>query len=174
MWGFRVKGWWIILISLTVIWDFSVSLSCVSICMLCSCISLWISCRNYNLFSAQLCNLLLSWCWPNNGGGATNVFQSSRRCMLLVECSRYLASRFVGKFGGNGVREIWLEERVERSESVSGNDKVGSDETAIGSFFKFGSLWVKVCVIQYGRCSVVAGRLKRFSLLCSDAGVEPK
>ena len=45
---------------LTVISKFSVKLSCVSFCMLCSCISLWISCRYYNLFSAQLCNLLIS------------------------------------------------------------------------------------------------------------------
>ena len=35
-----------------------------------------------------------------------NVFQSNSRGMLLVENSRYLASRFVEKFGGNGVCEI--------------------------------------------------------------------
>ena len=35
-----------------------------------------------------------------------NVFQSNRRCMLIVEFSLYLASRFVGNFGGNGVCEI--------------------------------------------------------------------
>ena len=32
---------------------------------------------------------------PNNGGGATNVFQSYRRCMLLFEFSLYRASRFL-------------------------------------------------------------------------------
>ena len=78
--------------------NFDVRLSCVSNCMLCSCISLWISCRYCNLFSAQLCNLLLLCSSPNNGGGATNVFQSNRKCMLFVEFSLYLASRFVGKF----------------------------------------------------------------------------
>ena len=35
-----------------------------------------------------------------------NVFQSNRSCMLFVEFSLYLASRFVEKFGGNGVCEI--------------------------------------------------------------------
>ena len=30
------------------------------------------------------------------------------------------------------------------------------------------------CVVQYGRCSVDAGRLKGFSRICSDMGVEPK
>ena len=93
--------------------------------------------------------------------------------MLLVEFSLYLASRFVGKFGGN-VCEIWLKEGVEGSEKVSGSDKVVSDETSIGSFIKFGSLWVKACVIQYGRRSVVAGGLKGFSRFSSDVGVEPK
>ena len=160
------------IIYLTVISTFSVRLSCVNICMLCSCISLWISCRYCNLFSAHLSNLLLSWYWTNNGRGATNVFQSNRRGMLLVECSRYLASRFEGTFGGNGGCEIWLKEGVEGSESVSGSDKVVSDETSSGSFAKFGSKWVKTCVIQYERCSVVAGGLKGFSRTCSDVGVE--
>ena len=92
----------------------------------------------------------------------------------MVECFHYPASRFVGKFEGNGVREILLKERVEGSESVSGSDKVVSDETSIGSFTKFGSPWVITCVFQYGRCSVVAGGLKEFSRICSDVGVEPK
>ena len=60
----RGLGVWDLLINyiiyLTVISTFSVRLSCVNICMLCSCISLWISCRYCNLFSAHLSNLLLS------------------------------------------------------------------------------------------------------------------
>ena len=40
--------------------NFSVKLSCCSICMSCSCMNLWILCLYCNLFSAQLCNLLLS------------------------------------------------------------------------------------------------------------------
>ena len=145
-------GWWIISFNFTVISNFSVRLSCVSTCMLRSCISLWISCRYCNLFSAQLCN---------------------RRCLLLVEFSLYLASRFVGSFGRNGVCEIWVREGVE-GEKVSGSDKVVSDETSFGSFTKFGSPWEKACVIQNGGCSVVAGGLKGFSRICSDVGVDPK
>ena len=94
------------------------------------------SCRYCNLFSAQLCNL----CCPNNGRGATNVFQSNRSCMLFVEFSLYLASRFVGKFEGKGVCEIGVKEGVEGSERNSGSDKDVSDETSIGSFTNFGSL----------------------------------
>ena len=59
--------------------------------------------------------------------------------MLLVEFSLYLASRFVGKFGGNGVVAICPNGGVEGSESVSGSDKVVSDETSMGFFTKFGS-----------------------------------
>ena len=47
--------------------------------------------------------------------------------MLLVEFSRYLASRFVEKIGGNGVCEIMLKKGVEGSESVSASDKNVSD-----------------------------------------------
>ena len=94
--------------------------------------------------------------------------------MLFIEFFLYLASRFIGKFGGIGVYEIGVKEGVEESERVSGSDKDVSDETSIGSFIKFGSPWVKVCVIQNGRCSVVAGGLKGFSLIFSDVGVEPK
>ena len=49
-----------------------------------------------------------------------------------------------------------------------------SDETSVGAFTKFGSLWVKTCAIQYGRCYVVAGGLKGFFRIFSDVGVEPK
>ena len=35
-----------------------------------------------------------------------NVFQSNRRGFLLVKCSLYLSSKFVGKFGGNDVVEV--------------------------------------------------------------------
>ena len=46
---------------------------------------------------------------------------------------------------------------------IPGSDKdVVSDETSIGSLTKLGSPWVKACVIQNGRCSVVAGGLKGF------------
>ena len=92
--------------------------------------------------------------------------------MLFVEFSLYLASRFIGKFGGIGVCEIGVKEGVEGSERVSGSDV--SDEISIGSFIKMGSPWVKACVIQNGRRTVVAGGLKGFSLICSDVGVEPK
>ena len=94
--------------------------------------------------------------------------------MLFVEFSLYLASRFVGKLEGKGVCEIGVKEGVEGSERVSVSDKDVSDETSIGSFIKFGSSWVKACAIQNGRCSVVAGGLKGFSLICTDEGVEPK
>ena len=56
--------------------------------------------------------------------------------MLFVEFSLYLASRFIGKFGGFGVCAIGVKEGVERSERVSGSDKYVSDETSIGSFIK--------------------------------------
>ena len=60
--------------------------------------------------------------------------------MLSVEFSLYMASRFIGKFGGNGVCEIGVKEGVEGSQKVSGSDKDVSDETSIGSFIQFGSL----------------------------------
>ena len=69
---------------------------------------------------------------------------------------------------------MFVKFEVERSERVSGSDKDVSDETSFGSFTKFLSPWVKACVIQNGRCSVVAGGLKGFSLICSDVGVEAK
>ena len=62
--------------------------------------------------------------------------------MLCVEFSRYLASRFIGKFGGVGVCEIGVKEGVEGSERVSVSDKDVSDEASVGSFIKFGSPWV--------------------------------
>ena len=71
--------------------------------------------------------------------GATNVFQSNRGVTLLVRCSLYLLSKFVGKFGGNDVVDVRLIEGVEGSERVSGSDKGVSDEISIGSFTKFGS-----------------------------------
>ena len=57
--------------------------------------------------------------------------------MFFTECSRYLASRFVGKLEGNGFGEIRPKEWVEGSESVSGSDKLMSDETFIESFTEF-------------------------------------
>ena len=94
--------------------------------------------------------------------------------MLFVEFSLYLASRFIGKFGVIGVCEIGVKEGVEGSERLSGSDKGVSDETSIGSFIMFCLFLVKACVIQNGRCCVVAGGLKALSLFCSDVGVEPK
>ena len=59
--------------------------------------------------------------------------------MLFVEFSLYLASRFVGKFGGNGVCENGVKEGVEGSDRVSGSARDDSDETSIGSLTNFGS-----------------------------------
>ena len=59
--------------------------------------------------------------------------------LIVVEFSLYLESRFVGKFGGNGVCEVRVKEGVEGSERGSDRDKNVSDETSIGSFTKFGS-----------------------------------
>ena len=77
--GAKASWWYAKLLNFTVVSNLSVRLSCVRICMLCSCMSLWMSCLYCNLLSAQLCSLLLSRCWPNNGGAATNVFWSNRR-----------------------------------------------------------------------------------------------
>ena len=60
----------------------------------------------YNLLSAQLWSRFLSGCCPNNGGRATNVFQSNRKGVFDDDCSRYLASRLFGKFKGKSVGEI--------------------------------------------------------------------
>ena len=43
--------------------------------------------------------------------------------MLSVEFSLYMASRFIGKFGGNGVCEIGVKEGIEGGQKVSGSDK---------------------------------------------------
>ena len=59
--------------------------------------------------------------------------------MVSVEFSLYLASRFIGKFGGIGVCENGFKEGVEGIERVSGSDKDVSDETSNGSFIQFGS-----------------------------------
>ena len=55
--GLGVRDGELFFLNLTVISNFSVKLSCVNICTLCSCISLWLSCRYCNVFSAQLCDL---------------------------------------------------------------------------------------------------------------------
>ena len=137
--------------------------------------SSWMSCLYCSLLSAQLWSRLLSGCCPNNGGGAVNVFQSSLKGIFVDDCSRYLASRLFGKFKLNGVVEIWLD-GVDGSDSVSGNDEdvVVSVEISIGSLTKFGSPCVNDCVVQYGSRDVWFGRLKGFSRICSDVGVEPK
>ena len=86
----------------------------------------------------------------------------------------FFISKFVGKFGGNGVVGVWFIEGVEGSDRVSGNDNDVSDEISIGSLTKSGSTWVKACVIQCGWRCVEVGGLKGFSRICSDVGVDPK
>ena len=161
------------LFNLTVISNFNCKLFCWSICILCSRMSSWMSCRYCSLLSAQLWSRLLSGCCPNNGGGAVNVFQSSLKGIVVDDCSRYLASRLFGKFKLKGVGEIWLMDGVDGSDNVSGSDEdVVSEEISIGSLVKFGSPCVNECVVQYG--DVWFGGLKGFSRICSDVGVEPK
>ena len=166
--GARGKGWWTVLFNFTVILNFNVKLSYLSIFIFWSWVSLCMSCRYCNKFNAQLYNLWF--CSPNNGGAATKVFQCNRSCLLFVDFSLYLASRFIGNLGWIGVCEIRVKKGVEGSERVSGSDKYVSDETSIVSFIEFSSPWVKACAIQNGRCSVVAGGLKRLSLICLDVG----
>ena len=173
--GSNGNGYWTMLFSLSVSSNFSVRLFCCIIWTLFSCMFLWISCRYCNLFNAQSCNLLLSWCWPNFGGGATNVFQSDRSDIFWDDCSWYRESRLVGKFRGKVDGDNWLKEGVERRESVSGNvDSVVSNEASTGLFTNFGSPWGYWLVNQYRGRSVVVGLLKGFSLICFDVGVEPK
>ena len=82
--------------------------------------------------------------------------------MFDVDCSRYLASRLFGKFKGKSVGEIRLNDGVDGSDNVSGNDdSVASEEISIGSFTKFGSPCVYECVVQYGGLSLVSGGIKR-------------
>ena len=108
------------------------------------------------------------------GGGAINVFQSHRRGILLLKSFLYLSSNFVGKTIGNVVVEVWLVvEGVEGSDRVSGSDKMVSDEISFGSFTKFGSHCVKVCVNQCGRRCVEVRGLNGFSRTCSDDEIDP-
>ena len=79
--------------------------------------------------------------------GATKEFQSNREVFVLFS-SRYLSSRWFGKFV----------EGVDGSDSVSGNDKEVSDEISVGYFTTFVSHWEKTCCIQCG----ILGDLKRF------------
>ena len=51
-----------------------------------------------------------------------NVFHTNRRGILLFNCSLYLSSKCVGKFGGNDVVDVWLIEGVGGSKRVSGRD----------------------------------------------------
>ena len=120
--GFNGYGCWTILLSLIVISNFNWRLFCWSIWILCSRLSSWISCLYCSLLSAQVWSRLLSCCCPNNGGGATNVFQSSRKGIFVDDCSRYLASRLFGKFKVKSVGEIWLNDGVGGSDNVSGSD----------------------------------------------------
>ena len=133
------------------------------------------SCLYFSLWSAQLWSRLLSGCCPNNGGGAVNVFLSNLKGIFDDDCSRYLASRLFGKFKGKSVSEIRLNDGVDGSDNVSGNDDgVVAVEISIGSFNMFGSPCVYECVAQYGRRSLGLRGLKGFSRICSDVGVEPK
>ena len=103
------------------------------------------------------------------------MFQSNRKGIFVDDCSRYLASRLLGKFKGNSVGEICLNDGVDGSDSVFGSDdSVVSVEKSIGSFTKFGSPCVYDCVVQYGSRALELGGLKGFSRICSDVGVEPK
>ena len=173
--GSNGNGCWTMLFILIVSSNLSVRLLCSSIWILCSCISLWISCRYCNLFTAQLCGLLLSWCWPNNGGGATNVFKSNRSGLFWDDCSWYREPRLIGKLRGNVDGDIWLKEGVEGRESVSGNvDSVVSNETSTGLFYK---IWFTVRVFvcpplwtAFCGCWVI----KRIFSNFFDVGVEPK
>ena len=105
-----------------------------------------------------------------------NVFQSSLKGIFVDDCSRYLASRLIGKFELKGVDEIWLIDGVDGSDNVSGSDEdvVVSVEISIGSLIKFGSPCVNDCVVQYVGRDVWFGGLKGFSRIFSDVGVEPK
>ena len=129
--------------------------------------SSWMSCLYCSLWSAQLWSRLISGCCPNNGGGAVNVFQSNLKGIFVDDCSRYLASRLIGKFRGKGVGEIWLIDGVDGSDNVSGSDDdvVVSVEISIGSFIKFGSPCVNECVVQYGSRDVWLGGLKGNEIL---------
>ena len=103
------------------------------------------------------------------------MFQSNRKGIFDDDCSPYLASRLFGKFKGKSVGEIWPNDGVDGSDNVSGNDdSVVSVEVYIGSFTMFRSPCVYECVVQYGGLSLVSGRLKEFSRICCDVGVEPR
>ena len=80
------------LFNFSVISNLSVKVFCVRIFMLCYCISLWMSCLYCNLMNAQLCNPWLSRGCPNKGESATNVLQSNRRGILLLQKCLYLSS----------------------------------------------------------------------------------
>ena len=105
-----------------------------------------------------------------------NVFQSNLRGIFVDDCSRYLASRLLGKFKGKCVGEIWPIDGVDGSDNISGSDDdvVVSVEISIGSFIKLGSPCVNECVVQYGSRDVWFGRLKGSSRIFSDVGVKPK
>ena len=103
------------------------------------------------------------------------MFQSNREGIFDDDYSRYLASRLFGKFKGKSVGEILLNDGVEGSDGVSGNDdSVVSEKISIGSFTMFGLPCVYECVVQYGGLSVVSGGLKGLSRICCDVGVEPR
>ena len=90
----------------------------------------------------------------------------------MLKLFLYLSSKIVRKFSGNGVVGVCLVvEGVEGSDRVSGIAKHLSDEISEGSFTKFGSPWVKGCVIQCGTRCVEVGGLKRFSRTFSDVGL---
>ena len=83
--------------------------------------------------------------------------------------SRYLSSRLVEKFVGNGL--LLVTEDVGGSDHVSGSDKNVSKEISMGSFTRLGSPSGNVWLIQYGnRCDEVGG-MKGILRICSDVGV---
>ena len=81
--------------------------------------------------------------------------------MAFVEFSLYLASRFIGNFGGIVFVNLELKKVLREVKEFQVVTKMFQIKMSIGSFFKFGSPWVKSCVIQNGRCSVAAWGIKK-------------
>ena len=53
------------------------------------------SCVYCSLLSAQLCSRLLSRCRSTSGGGATKLFQSNRKGILMREVHKFFRHRNV-------------------------------------------------------------------------------
>ena len=95
------------------------------------------------------------------GEGATNVFQSNLRIILVAKISRFWSSKLRRKFRGNVVVGVWLvAEGVDGSDRIFGRDKMSHD-ISTGSFTKFGSPWMNACVMQCGRHCVEVGGIEK-------------